>query len=211
MRGSLAVKVDLAGVLVKDHILQHRPEADGVVDLRLAGLLEADALSVAAALDVEHAVVAPAVLIVSDQGPCGVSGKGGLPSTCTEILSQNSFKPHLVVSAAKQQEMVLCSDKAGIRAWSDASFQKVRSIFSVGKEAVAGEARIRPRSEETRHSSTKYAQGPETLQLSSYHCYMGHNDRATMPKRPDHVDSHRLGTCTSRRIAGPAEYAPHCR
>jgi len=82
---SLAVKVDLAGVLIKDHVLQHRAEADGIIDLRLRSLLEANALSVAAALNVEHAVIAPAVLVISNQGPGRVSGKGSLSSTCENI------------------------------------------------------------------------------------------------------------------------------
>ena len=51
---------------------------NGFVDLRLVLVLEPDALGIAATLDVENAVVSPAVLIVSDQGTLRVSGKGGL-------------------------------------------------------------------------------------------------------------------------------------
>lgn len=46
-------------------------------------LLEADALSVAAALDVEHAVVGPAVLVVSNEGPPGICRQSSLARTCT--------------------------------------------------------------------------------------------------------------------------------
>lgn len=46
--------------------------------------LERDGLGVAAPLDVEHALVAPAVLVVSDQRPLGVGGQGGLPGSWSE-------------------------------------------------------------------------------------------------------------------------------
>ena len=82
-QGSLVVKVHLAVVLIKHHVLQHRAKADGLPDLWLALLLEADALGVAAALDVEHPVVAPAVLVVPNQGPLGVCGQRGLARACT--------------------------------------------------------------------------------------------------------------------------------
>lgn len=69
-------------MLVKDDILQDRAEADGVVDLGLAALLETDALGVAAALDVEHTIVAPAVLVIANQRPRRVCRKRCLASTC---------------------------------------------------------------------------------------------------------------------------------
>ena len=80
---ALAVKVDIAGVLVKDDVFQDGAEADGVVDLGLAALLEADALGVAAALDVEDPVVAPAVLVVSNQRARRVRGQRRLPRACS--------------------------------------------------------------------------------------------------------------------------------
>lgn len=54
LQGSLAHEVHLACCLVELHILQHSPKANGLVDLWLTGSLQADALGVAAALDVEH-------------------------------------------------------------------------------------------------------------------------------------------------------------
>ena len=53
-----------------DHVLEHRAEASRRrVDLRLGLGGEADHLRVAAALEVEDAVVAPAMLVVADQVP----------------------------------------------------------------------------------------------------------------------------------------------
>ena len=76
--GEAAVEVIGMARLVQDHVLHHRAEADGAVDLRLLLLLQTDALGVAAALDVEHALVGPAVLVVADQRPVRVGGQGGL-------------------------------------------------------------------------------------------------------------------------------------
>jgi hypothetical protein len=67
------VEVDLAGALVEDHVLEDRPEHLGrLVDLRLALPRQADGLRVAAALEVEDAVVAPAVLVVADEATARV-------------------------------------------------------------------------------------------------------------------------------------------
>ena len=63
----VVVKVDDAA-LVDDDVLEDRPErARRLVDLRLGLRREADHLRVAAALEVEDALVAPAVLVVADQ------------------------------------------------------------------------------------------------------------------------------------------------
>ena len=48
------------------------------VDLRLGLLRKADDLGVAAVLEIENAVVAPAVLVVANQVAVGVGGKRGL-------------------------------------------------------------------------------------------------------------------------------------
>src|SRR5690606_25524996 len=71
------VEVDLA-IGVDGDILQQGIAADGVVDIRLVFLAEVDGLGVAAALEVENAVVIPAVLVVTDQLALGVGGEGGL-------------------------------------------------------------------------------------------------------------------------------------
>ena len=72
LRLRVVVEVDDAA-LVDDDVLEDRPEGAGrLVDLglRLGG--EADHLRVAAALEVEDAVVAPAVLVVADQRALGI-------------------------------------------------------------------------------------------------------------------------------------------
>ena len=48
-------------------VFKQCPEADGVVYLRLLAAVKADALGIAAAFDVENAVIRPAVLIVPNE------------------------------------------------------------------------------------------------------------------------------------------------
>lgn len=75
------VVVDFTGVLVEDDVLENGTVADGTVDFRLLFAAEADALCVAASLDVEDTGVGPAVLVVTDQGTFRVSGEGSLAGT----------------------------------------------------------------------------------------------------------------------------------
>ena len=74
----LVGEVDLA-VLVEGNVLEQRVAADGIVDVGLGVLVEVDDLGVAAALEVEDAVVVPAVLVIADEQALGVGGQGGLP------------------------------------------------------------------------------------------------------------------------------------
>ena len=72
------VEVDDAA-LVEDDVLEDRPErARRLVDLGLGLGGEIDHLRVAAALEVEDAVVAPAVLVVADQRPLRIGRERGL-------------------------------------------------------------------------------------------------------------------------------------
>ena len=48
------------------------------VDIRLGVLIQVDDLCVAAALEVEDAVVVPAVLVIADEQTLRVGGQGGL-------------------------------------------------------------------------------------------------------------------------------------
>ena len=69
---AVVVEVGHAGHRVEDHVLEHGAEAGGGrVDLRLGLGREVDRLGVAAALEVEDAVVRPAVLVVADQPRAG--------------------------------------------------------------------------------------------------------------------------------------------
>lgn len=72
------VVVNDTGGGVEDDVLQDGSEADSTEDVRLLLGGEANGLGVAATLDVEDALVAPAVLIVTDQSALGVSRERGL-------------------------------------------------------------------------------------------------------------------------------------
>ena len=62
-------------VLFEHDVLQHRAEAQRLEDVRLVFRRQVDRLGVAAAFDVEDAVVAPAVLVVADEVPLGIGGE----------------------------------------------------------------------------------------------------------------------------------------
>ena len=75
----LVVEVEEARDGVVDHVLEDRPEAaGGGEDLRLGVGREADDLRVAAVLEVEDPVRAPAVLVVADEPARRVGGEGRL-------------------------------------------------------------------------------------------------------------------------------------
>ena len=75
----LVVEIDEARLGIEADILQHRAEAQGrVVDLGLGLARQLDGLGVAAALEVEHAVRAPAVLVVADQRAVRIGRERGL-------------------------------------------------------------------------------------------------------------------------------------
>ena len=74
---ALIGEVDLA-VLIQSYVLKQSVSLDCVVDIRLGVLVQVDNLCIAAALEVEHAVVVPAVLVIADQQTLGIGGKGGL-------------------------------------------------------------------------------------------------------------------------------------
>ena len=67
------VEIGYPGVGVDDHVFQQRAEAEaGVVDLGLGLGREVDRLGVAPALEIEHAVIGPAMLVVADQNAGGI-------------------------------------------------------------------------------------------------------------------------------------------
>ena len=75
------VEVDIA-FRIHNEVLQQRIATDGVEDVGLFLLTEVDALRVAAALEVEDAVVVPAVLVVADEGAVRVGGEGRRRRSC---------------------------------------------------------------------------------------------------------------------------------
>src|SRR5919199_739964 len=70
--------VHLAALAIHGNVLQHAAKADGVVDLGLPLFGEVDGLGVAAPLEVEDALVGPAMLVVPDKAPLRVGGERGL-------------------------------------------------------------------------------------------------------------------------------------
>jgi hypothetical protein len=63
---------------INHHIFNHRTEPDRVPNERLPFLRQLDALGVAAAFEIEHTVIAPAVLVVADQPAVWIGGERGL-------------------------------------------------------------------------------------------------------------------------------------
>lgn len=63
---------------------------DGIPNIRFFLLGEVYALGIAAALDVGHAIVTPAVLVVADQKPVVIRRQRRLPGTCCEEGIQSS-------------------------------------------------------------------------------------------------------------------------
>ena len=78
LRDLVGIEIQQARLRIHGHVLQHRAEADGVPDLRLVLARKAYALGVAAAFEIEDAVVAPAVLVIADQAALGVGRERGL-------------------------------------------------------------------------------------------------------------------------------------
>ena len=76
---ALVGEVNLA-VLGYGHVLQQCIAADGVVDIRLTLLVKVDNLGIAAALQVEDALIVPSVLVIADKQTLGVGGEGCLAS-----------------------------------------------------------------------------------------------------------------------------------
>ena len=77
---TLVRKINLS-VFIYGYVLQKGVSPDRVVDIRLGILVQVDNLCVASALVVKHAVVIPAVLVVSDQKTLRIGRKGCLSGT----------------------------------------------------------------------------------------------------------------------------------
>ena len=81
LRQGVVVVVDNTGDGVEDDVLEDGAEADGAKDIRLLLGRETNALGVATTLNVEDASVAPAVLVVTNQGTLGVGRQSRLSSS----------------------------------------------------------------------------------------------------------------------------------
>ncbi len=74
---ALVLEVNLA-FCVNGNVLEEGVACDGVEDIGFALLVEVDNLGIAATLEVEHTVVVPSVLVVTDKKTLGVCRKGCL-------------------------------------------------------------------------------------------------------------------------------------
>lgn len=74
------IVIDHAGCGVEDDVFQDGTKANGAEDVGLLLSRKANALGVASTFDVEDARVAPAVLVITDEGTLGISRQGGLAS-----------------------------------------------------------------------------------------------------------------------------------
>lgn len=101
------IVVDNAGDGVEDGVLEDGAEADGVENIGLLLGGEANALGVAATLDVEDTGVGPAVLVVTDQLALGVSGQGGLAGTGQTEEDSDIAVLTLVGRGVESQDVVL--------------------------------------------------------------------------------------------------------
>ena len=99
-------KVDLA-VFVEGYVLQKRVATYSVVNIGFGILIEVDNLRVAAALEVEHAVVVPAVLVVADKKAFGVGGKGGFACSGKSEEDSGVFAVHIGVGRAMHRSDAL--------------------------------------------------------------------------------------------------------
>ena len=75
---ALIIEVDLS-VLVQSNVLKKSVALNCIVDIWLRFFVEVDNFSVASALEVEYAVVIPAVLVITDQETLRICGKSSLP------------------------------------------------------------------------------------------------------------------------------------
>ena len=84
---ALVCEIDLA-VCIQSNVLKKCVTFDCIVDIRLGILVKVDNLGIASTLEVEYAVVIPAVLVITDQKTLRVCGKCCL--TCTGKTEEDS-------------------------------------------------------------------------------------------------------------------------
>jgi hypothetical protein len=65
-------------ILIEDNVFQHCTKAQRLEDVRLTLGSQVDRLRITATLDVEDAVVAPAVLVVANEMSLRIGGERGL-------------------------------------------------------------------------------------------------------------------------------------
>ena len=96
---ALVGEVDFA-VFGHGDVLEQCVALDGVVDVGLAFFVEVDDLGIAAAFEVEDAIVVPSVLVVADEQALRVSGEGGLTRARESEEDGGVFALHVGVGRA---------------------------------------------------------------------------------------------------------------
>ena len=99
----LVGEVNLA-VCVNGYVLEKGVVSDCVVNIRLALLGKVDNLCVAAAFEVEDAVIIPAVLIIADKLTLRIGGEGGLAGSGPKKIAV-SFSSMLVFAEQCMEAM----------------------------------------------------------------------------------------------------------
>ena len=76
-RQALVMEIHLA-IRVNGYVFHQGVAADGIIDIRFGVFIQVDDLGIAAAFQVEDAVIVPAVFVVADKQTVGIRGQGGL-------------------------------------------------------------------------------------------------------------------------------------
>ena len=95
----LIIEVNLA-ISSHSHILQQGITLDSAVDVGLVLLREVDNLSIATTLEVEHAIVIPSVLVITDKATLGIGRQSGLTGTRETEEDGGVLTIHIAVGRA---------------------------------------------------------------------------------------------------------------
>ena len=141
--------IDVA-IFIEHDVLEHRAEAQRLKDVRLVFRREVDRLRVAAAFDVEDAVVAPAVFVVADEMALRIGRERGL-ARAAETEEQRRRAGLLVgrgravhrEHAALRREVVHHGEDAllhlaGVFGAEDDEFLVLEAEIDAGRRAHAG-------------------------------------------------------------------------
>ena len=96
---ALISEVDLA-FCINSHVLKQSVAADSVVDVRLVLLRQVDDLCIAATLEVEHTLLVPSVLVVTNEQTLRIGTQSGLTSSRETEEDSGVLTFHIGVSRA---------------------------------------------------------------------------------------------------------------
>lgn len=80
-RDGIITEIRRSRLRVDDNIFHDGAKTDRAIDFRLTVFGQVNALGIAAAFNVEDAVIPPAMFIITDKSTMGICGKGRLPRT----------------------------------------------------------------------------------------------------------------------------------